>query len=192
MTTNGWEDLELVFWGGHEAVVITTAQAQALQAAGYTVEEIAPPEPDPPATTALSPSTGAIGTVCTILGTNMAEVTTVTVNDVSISFYDPLVDRDHVHGPGRDDDGEYEVTVENAYGTSDPLTFTVVTPEVGDPPTISVISPSSGSAGITVTLTGLAFDDVTSVTVDGTPVSFNIVSRRRPSPSPLPPTRTAQ
>jgi hypothetical protein len=37
-TTNGWDDLELVFWGGHEAVEVTDAQAAALVGAGYTVD----------------------------------------------------------------------------------------------------------------------------------------------------------
>lgn len=37
LTSDGWEDIELVFWGGHGAVTVTSDQATALTAAGYTV-----------------------------------------------------------------------------------------------------------------------------------------------------------
>lgn len=36
-TTNGWDDLEIVFWGGTNAVDITASQAAALVSAGYTI-----------------------------------------------------------------------------------------------------------------------------------------------------------
>lgn len=36
-TTVTWDDVATVWWGGHEAVEVTAAQAAALTAAGYTV-----------------------------------------------------------------------------------------------------------------------------------------------------------
>lgn len=36
-TSNGWDDIEIVFYGGHGAVTVTSAQATALTNAGYTV-----------------------------------------------------------------------------------------------------------------------------------------------------------
>ena len=44
-------------------------------------------------------------------------------------------------------------------------------------PNITSISPSTGAAGVTVTITGTGFSDVTSVTFDATPAtSFTVVS----------------
>lgn len=39
VTTNGWEDLETVFWGGCQPVEVTDEQATVLTAAGYTIVE---------------------------------------------------------------------------------------------------------------------------------------------------------
>ena len=37
VTTNGWDDLEIVFWGGTGPYTVTAAQATVLTAAGYTI-----------------------------------------------------------------------------------------------------------------------------------------------------------
>ncbi len=37
LASNGWDDLETVWWGGHDDVPITAAQSALLVAAGYTV-----------------------------------------------------------------------------------------------------------------------------------------------------------
>lgn len=39
-TSNGWQDLELVFWGGCAAVEVTASQKSALESAGYTVATV--------------------------------------------------------------------------------------------------------------------------------------------------------
>ena len=38
VSSNGWDDVEAVFWGGHEAVTVTDEQATLLEEAGYTVD----------------------------------------------------------------------------------------------------------------------------------------------------------
>lgn len=37
LTSTGWEDIEQVFWGGHERVEVTSDQKSALESAGYVV-----------------------------------------------------------------------------------------------------------------------------------------------------------
>lgn len=38
--STGWEDIELVAWGGHGPVTVTADQKSALEAAGYTVTTV--------------------------------------------------------------------------------------------------------------------------------------------------------
>jgi len=110
--------------------------------------------------TSVNPMSGAVGSVVTITGTNFVDVSKVT-------FYDHPAASFTVNSPT-------SITAVVPAGTPSPGRWRVVTPAgtaVYDPlftitgtPTITSVSPMSGTVGSAVTITGSNFANVTKVT----------------------------
>ena len=117
---------------------------------------------DGPDITMFSPSSGPIGTLVTISGTNLINTTSVTfngtpavaVNIVSATEITAIV-------PTGATTGKIAVTTLGGTATST-ADFTII-----PPPTISGFSPTSGPAGTSVTISGTAFNGATAVTFNG-------------------------
>jgi hypothetical protein len=137
--------------------------------------------PSLPTVTALSVSSGSTGggTVLTITGTNFADATAVTVGGINAASFtvNSSTQITAVTPPGPA--GAWDVQVSNPAGTSNPATADRFTYNQASTPTVTAVSPSSGSTagGTTVTLTGSAFTGATAVTFGTTPaVSFTVNS----------------
>ena len=118
------------------------------------------------------------GTVVTLVGRSLVGATAVTFDGVSVAFQvSSIGDRgDDVitfTAPSHDP-GSVQVKVSTPVGSSDPVTLTVF---AARPPRILLVTPSSlPTSGGTLTIVGEEFGGVTSVTVDGVPVSFTLGS----------------
>jgi hypothetical protein len=116
-----------------------------------------------PTITNISPTSGPVGCVVTITGTNFnnPNVTDVEINNTNAASFriDSATSITAVVGTGTTT-GAVEVT--NADGTDSFGTFTV--PGGGTCPTITSFTPTSGPVGTSVVITGTNFTTVTSVT----------------------------
>jgi hypothetical protein len=133
--------------------------------------------PPAPTITNISPTSGSTtgGTSVTITGTNLGGATSVTFAGSSAAF--TITDGSHISAitpPGSL--GAADVSVNTPSGTVTATGgYTYTTP----PPTITSISPTSGSVsgGTFVTITGSHLTGATAVTIGGTPVtSFTVAS----------------
>ncbi len=170
--STGWSDLEMVFWGGCQAVTITQAQADALRAAGYTVTT--GPSTAPPTITSIAPSSGVVDTVVTLTGTGFLAVDTVTVGGIA-AMATLISDTTLLVLTPAHADGVVNVVVTTSYGVAQ-IPFTYATPAVNAPPAITALSPTSGVAGASVTVTGTNFAAATDVKFDGVSATFVINS----------------
>jgi hypothetical protein len=114
----------------------------------------------PPTITAISPVSGTVNTQVTITGTDFgasAADNTVKFNGVAATISSATTTSLVVSAPSGASTGP--VTVSTASGTANGPTFTyiAVTPPA---PTITAITPISGSAGITDTITGTNFNAI--------------------------------
>lgn len=126
-----------------------------------------------PTLTALSPSSGPAtgGTSVTITGTGFTGTLTVQFGSTATTF---TIDSDTqltAVAPGGTA-GTVQVTVVNSDGTSNGLAYTYLAV-----PALTAISPSQGTSGTTVTLTGSGLTGATAVTFGSTPAtSFTVES----------------
>ena len=72
--------------------------------------------------------------------------------------------------------GTYSVSLENANGTSNTFSFTVL-PAPASEPSISSLSPSSGQVGMPVTIYGTGFLTTNTVLFDGGPVNASTMAK---------------
>ncbi|GAB4217421.1 MAG: hypothetical protein OHK0012_21870 [Synechococcales cyanobacterium] len=119
-----------------------------------------------PGITAFSPTSGRVGTLVTITGSNLAGVTEVVFNGVVATIEGTPTDTEiQVLVPDGATDGVITVITPAGEATStDP--FNVLPP----PPTLTEFSPTSGTAGTVVTILGTNFiegNDVTAVQFGG-------------------------
>jgi hypothetical protein len=129
----------------------------------YTV----PPPPGPPTVSSFAPASGPVGTTVDVTGTNFSGVTSVTFNDTASTNYTVLSSTDlHADVPVNATDGPIAVATSQGTGTSS-SSFTVTIPGSG-PPTIDVFSPTSGTVGTNVAITGTNLSTATLVTFNGT------------------------
>jgi hypothetical protein len=137
----------------------------------FTVTAAPPPNPTP-TVTAFTPASGGVGTTVTVIGTNLAGSTAVTVNgtpgtSVVVTSGTQLT---FVVGAGSTT-GRIRVQAPGGIATS-ATNFTVVAA-----PTITSFSPSSGNSGTKVVIKGRNLTGATAVTVNGTPArSFHVDS----------------
>jgi hypothetical protein len=130
--------------------------------------EIVPPLP---ATIAgFTPSGGGAGTFVTVTGTNLDDVTEVTFNGAAAAFTLVSATELTTTVPAGATTGPIAVT--NSGGTTSSASDFVV----ADPPGITGFSPSSGSAGTVVTITGNHLGGATAVRFNGAAASFTVVS----------------
>ena len=128
-----------------------------------------------PFTSSLSADSGptAGGETITISGIGLSTASSVTFgsNDAV-----PTIESDgllSVVVPAGSGAGTVSVSVTTAGGSCDGLSFTYV-----DSPTISALTPSSGSTsgGTSVTVTGTGFSTVSAVTIGGSPAPFGVIN----------------
>ena len=121
-----------------------------------------------PVITSLSPTTGPIGTSVTISGSNFTGTTSVTFGGISATF--TVVNDTTITTTAPSGSGAAAVMVTTTAGISNSATFTYALP------VIASLSPNTGLAGITVTISGSAFTGATAVTFAGTPASFSFIN----------------
>ncbi|MBO9633018.1 MAG: VCBS repeat-containing protein [Chitinophagaceae bacterium] len=81
------------------------------------------------------------------------------------------------HNPDRELDTLKLIVSNGAYTDTATKTQYFLVPSPIPVPVITTVSPASGTAGTTITITGLNFDDATAVSIGGIPVaSFSVVS----------------
>jgi len=123
-----------------------------------------------PVIAGFTPTSGPVGTSVVISGSALTGATAVAFNGTNASTYSV------------DNDGQITATVPvgattgpvsvtSPGGTASNGTFTV-----SPAPTIASFSPTAGSIGVTVVITGSAFTGATSVTFNGTSASYTVNS----------------
>ena len=131
----------------------------------------------PPTVGSLSPDHGNAGETVTITGTNLTGATGVKFGSADATDV-TVVDATHVTAKAPAGSGTVDVRVTTPDGTSangaaDDFTYDAAPP--AQPPTVSSLSPTGGSAGTTVTITGTNLTGTTGVkfgSADATDVSF--------------------
>lgn len=103
-----------------------------------------------PAVSGMSPIQGPVGTTVTLAGTNLSGAT-VRFNNIAAALTSNTATQIVTTVPTGATTGT--VTVSTSAGSASAGTFTVV-PNPTNPPTISSLSPTSGSVGTSVTITG--------------------------------------
>jgi hypothetical protein len=133
-----------------------------------------------PTITGMSMTTGPVGTLVQLTGSDLVGVTSVTFNGVTADFGPApgVVQGSALEAvvPVGASSGPVVVTTSGGTATS-PSNFSVLAPL---PPTATGFSLSSGAVGDTVIITGYGFFGATSVTFDGVPATFTL-------PAPLDP-----
>lgn len=132
----------------------------------------------PPVVSALSPTAGASGTTVTVSGAGFTTATAVHVGSTTLSSGAFTIASDGIitlHAPSGPS-GTVAVTVTDAGGTSATSSADLFTYGA---PVVSAVSPSSGSGGSTVTVSGSGLANATGVQFGSSAVgagSFTIVS----------------
>ena len=104
-----------------------------------------------PVVSAINPTSATTGTTVIIAGSNFTGVTNVSFGGVSATSYNVINSSAITAVVGNGASGSVSVT--NTSGTGTIAGFTYIAP----PPTISSFSPTSGTIGTTVTITGTSF-----------------------------------
>ncbi|MFJ9469880.1 IPT/TIG domain-containing protein [Streptomyces caniferus] len=168
---------------GTGPVSVTTPGGTATGPVNYTYFTPAP------TISGFTPASGSTagGTQVTITGTGFTGATAVSIAGAPAASFQVLNDTTIVAITAPHVPGSGPVSVTTPGGTAVSATnYTYVTPA----PTVTGIFPTSGPAGAStqVVLSGTGLTGATSVTVNGTPVPFTVVSDKR-SPRPCPRTR---
>jgi YVTN family beta-propeller protein len=131
-----------------------------------------------PTISGFTPTTGSTagGTQITITGTGLTGTTAVSIAGVPAAGIQVLNDTTIVATttPNAPTTGPITLTTPGGTATSAPNNYTYLTPA----PTLTAIFPPTGPTGLStqVSLSGTALTGTTSVTVDGTPVTYTVVS----------------
>ncbi len=121
-----------------------------------------------PSVSRVSPGEGAAGTTVTITGKNLSSTRSVTFNGSSASFTVKSAGEVIATVPAGAGSGPLNVTTAGG-GLSKEPNFIVL-------PAIASVSPTSATAGTTVTITGTGFTGASAVLLDGVKVpSFSVV-----------------
>lgn len=144
-------------------VVVTTTEGTSTLADAFTYLA------SPPTISSISPSTGSTagGTTFTIAGTGLTTGTSVTIGGAAVSGLAFASATSMTGLTPAGSVGAQDVVVTNAAGTATltgGFTYTV------SAPTLSGVSPASGSAGGSIVIFGSAFVAGTTVTIGGTPL----------------------
>ena len=126
--------------------------------------------PPAPALSSLSPTSGPVGTSVTITGTNLTGAASVSFNGAAATFTVNSATQITATVPAGASSGN--VTVATPGGTSNGLPFAVAAPA----PALSSLSPTSGTVGSTVIITGTNLTGATAVSFNGTAATFTVNS----------------
>jgi len=146
------------------AVVVTTALGgPGIAPTPFTVSPSPPPNAAP-TITSFTPATGGAGQVVSVTGTNLSGAAAVTVNGTAVQSFtvQSATSLSFVLGPNATS-GPIRVQAPGGIATST-SNFTVVAG-----PAITGLTPSTGTAGTTVVISGKRLSGVTGVWVNGTP-----------------------
>ena len=136
--------------------------------------------PPAPVLSSLSPTSGPVGTSVLITGTSLTGATSVSVNGTTATFTVNSATQLTATVPTGATTGNTTVTTPG--GTSNGLPFTVAAPA----PSLSSLSPTSGTVGTLVVLTGTNFTGTTGVSFNGTAATFTVNSATQiTAPVPL-------
>ena len=127
-----------------------------------------------PVLASFTPATGIPGTIVTLQGTGFTGTRRVTFNGTAATSFQLTNDQTlQVSVPRSATPGP--ISVENTVGSSTSSTGFTVIPS----PTLTGFTPTSGSAGTSVTLTGAGLSSISSVTFNGVPAAFTVDSATR-------------
>jgi hypothetical protein len=143
------------------------ASAGALSPATSSSFSIA--TPGPPAITSFSPPAAGFGASVTVTGTNLVGVSSVSFNGAAAAITASL-EPTQVTATVPAGASSGPISLIASGGSAISSTSFVVVP----PPTISAVSPGSGGAGTTVTITGSNFATATAVSFNGTAATFAV------------------
>jgi len=150
---------------GTGKIAVVTPGGTAASTATFTVSGMVAPT-----ITSLSPTSGTAGTTVTLTGTNLAGATSVTFSGVPLASWTVLsATQLRIVIPAGVPSGKVTVTTDGGTGTSTG-SFTISTPR------IKSFTPTSGTVGTTVTISGANFTGATAVKFNGTTATFNVVS----------------
>jgi len=125
----------------------------------------------PPMLTSFTPSSGAVGTLVTLTGLNLSGTTDVKFNGTSAAFTPISATQVKATVPAGATTGPIAVT--NALGTgTTAVKFTVLS----SLPRIVTFSPTSGTTGTVVTISGANLSGTTAVLFNGTAAAFTQIS----------------
>ncbi len=141
-------------------ISVTTTSGTALSSSDFTVTA-------PPTITSFTPNRGATGTVVSIFGSNLT-ATNVTFNGVSATFTNISSTQISATVPSTATTGKIIITTAGGSVTST-SNFTVT-------PTMSSFTPTSGTIGSSIVITGTGFSGVTAVRFNNVISSFTVNS----------------
>jgi len=127
---------------------------------------------DPPTITSFSPTSGSVGTVVTIVGTNFIDVTGVNFKNAAAPFTVNSSAQISATVPSGATSGK--ISVITLSGTAHSSTNFAVTPPGA--PTIASFSPASGPVATSVTITGTNLTGVSDVKFKNTSTTFTMDS----------------
>ncbi|WP_158861005.1 IPT/TIG domain-containing protein [Lunatibacter salilacus] len=133
------------------------------------------PEKTPPVLNSFAPNQGIAGTFVTLNGKYFTGVTEVTINGKPAVY--TIVNDKTITVTVPDDAGTGPIRITNVDGTvisATDFVFEIPEPEK-TPPILSSFTPDKGGEGAIVTLIGKYYTGVTSVTINGKPVEFEVV-----------------
>jgi subtilisin family serine protease len=120
--------------------------------------------------TSFTPTSGAVGATVTLTGSGFTDASKVTFNGVSAAFTVKSDTQIMATVPSGATSGAIAVTTPGGTATS-AASFTVI-----PAPTISGFTPTSGTVGATVTLSGTGFTGASKVTFNGVSATFTVNS----------------
>jgi RNA polymerase sigma factor (sigma-70 family) len=152
-------------------ITVVTPNGTATSDGSFTVTAPTTPSASPPAITGTTPAGGSIGQSVGIGGKSLTGATAVRFNGTSAEFTvvsDTLIT---THVPEGATTGPITVVTPNGTSTSSsPFTVTTAAPSV------TALSPTSGTVGTTVQIGGTRLGGATAVRFNGTLAEFTIVS----------------
>jgi len=121
--------------------------------------------------TSFSPNSGPVGTQVTLIGGNFTDLTTVRFNGVLASFTVLSPTQIQATVPAGATTGRIFLANANCNGSTVEA-FTIIS----SAPVITFFTPTSGPAGLEVTITGSNFTGATAVRFNGVSAAFTVVS----------------
>lgn len=156
--------------GALVAVLIAIGAALAIAGCAGGASNPAPPQQNTaPTISSFSPASGPSGSSITIAGTNLTGASAVAFNGMAATFTVNSATQITATVPNGATTGRVSVTTTRGTASS-AASFTVTIPGPG----ITSFSPTTGSVGTSVTITGTRFTGATSVRFNGTSATFSI------------------